>query len=374
MNTDCPILIFDFGSSHIRTGLATQTLPDLSIPSAFPTGQHNYPIDKELPNDFDPSFAITDAEIDDKDRMTYLFASIFDHYFDESKPEPTNLRMVMACAPRSIECSVELAQNAFELLGADAIIMKPPAVFSLTTFSIETCLCVDIGYDITNVVPVEHNMICTKGINWTFNAGSALDLFTSRYQMGIDSITNWSQMEEARKLKEANIQVSLNYADAINNLSEEDGILEYGLTCGELLFRPKLYEAGISKDGPADTRISTLMEEPGLVKLIDESIKQCDLHNRGDLYNHIIITGGTSKTKGLKDRLLNDLNKITGQYAIPNIFTPDDPINSAWTGAALICQCSSENEQWLTKEEYDEDPNLAYHRFNQYGIRALDSD
>ncbi|KAH0788110.1 Actin family protein [Histomonas meleagridis] len=366
-----PILIFDLGSSHIRTGLATQPLPDIIIPSAFPTGQHNYPIDKPLPDDFDPSFAITDAEIDDKDRMTYLFASIYNHYFDENQPEPTNLKLAFACSPRSIECNLDIAQNAFELLGADAIIMKPPAVYSLTTFSIETCICIDIGYDITNVIPIEHNMICTKGINWTFNAGSGLDLFASRYQLGIESITKWSQMEQARKIKEDHIQVSLNYSDSISKLTDDATTLEFGLTCGELLFTPKLYEAGISKDGPADSRISTLMEEPGLAKLISESIQQCDLHNRSDLYNHIIITGGTSRTKGLKDRLLNDLKKMREGIGTVNIFTPDDPVNSAWMGAAVVCQCSPENEQWLTKEEYDEDPNLAYSRFNQYGINPI---
>lgn len=366
------VLIFDLGSSHIRTGLSCHKTPDLIFPSAFPTGNHDFPIDQSLPEDFDPSFAIVDGEVDNIDRITYIFASVYDRYFDFSKAEPNDLRIVLTTTPYgTIRNSEILAQDAFELLGADKLLMKPPAVYTFTSFSMENCICVDIGYDTTHVIPVENNMICTKGVEKIYNGGSALDLFTSRYQLNIEEITSWKQMENARKLKEKNIEIVLNYEDTIKKLNENDELKEFGCTCGELLFRPSLYEAGISKEGINDERISSLMEEPGIAKLIDDSIKKCDLHNRGKLYQHILLSGGCSKIKGLKERLISELKKLGVQCDI-NIFMAEDPENSAWNGEALLCRCYPESEQWLTKEEYNEDYNSVYQKFNQYGINPID--
>lgn len=363
MTDDIPTMIFDLGSYNIRAGLATDEDPRFIIPSAFPSDQHNFPIGKEIPADCEPSFAITDGEIENKDRLDFLFASIFDNIFPSDKPEPVDLRIVYTNPPyASKEHMSYIAQTAFELLSADSIIIKPSALYSLTQFSLPTCICLDIGYDIAHIVPIQNNYVCSPAVLKSYAAGSALDLFTSADQFGVYDVKTWGQMEQARKKKEESACVSLNFEDDLEKLEDS-----YSVTCGEMLFNPAYFEACCPEDKDPDQRVSSLMEEPPVAEFIKNSIEKCDLHNRGTLWNNIIVTGGTSKMKGFRERLKVDLAAIAPPEAKPNLRFPDDPILAPWQGEKLSINFSK-TEPWLNRLEYEEDPESVFNKFVQYGF------
>lgn len=363
MTEDIPTMIFDLGSYNIRAGLASDENPRFIIPSAFPSGQHNYSIGKEIPSNCTPSFAIVDGEIEDKDRLDFLFASIFDSIFPADKPEPVDLRIVLTNPPYSSKRHMSyIAQTAFELLAADSIIIKPPALYASTQFSLPTCVCIDIGYDITHIVPIQNNYVCSPAILRSYAAGSALDLFTSVDQFEVYDVKTWGEMEQARKKKEEFAQASLNFEAELEKLEDS-----YSITCGEMLFNPPLFVAITPEDKEPDERVSSLMEEPSIAQMICKSIEQCDLHNRGQLWNNIIVTGGTSKMKGFRERLKADLVEIAPKEAKPNLRFPDDPVLATWQGEKLVINFSK-TEPWLNKSEYEEDPDSVFNKFVQYGI------
>ncbi|KAK8890812.1 hypothetical protein M9Y10_028011 [Tritrichomonas musculus] len=362
MTDDIPTMIFDLGSYKIRAGLATDESPRFIIPSAFPSGAHDFPIGKEIPPSCTPSFAITDGEVEDQDRINFLFASIFDNFFPSDKPEPVDLRIVLTNPPYASKKHMSyIAQATFELLDADSLIMKPPALYSLIQFSLPTCICLDVGYDVTHIVPIQHNFVCAPAVMKSFAAGSALDLFTSADQFGVYNVKTWQEMEQARKKKE---EFAFSSLDFEKDLDDEN---PYPVTCGELLFNPSLFEAATPEDKEPDERISTLMEEPSLAEFIKKSIETCDLQNRGTLWNNIIISGGSSKMKGFRERLKADLEEIAPSEAKVTLRFPEDPILAPWLGEKLSINFSK-SEPWLNRSEYEEDPDAVFHKFVQYGL------
>ena len=362
--SEIPTMLFDLGSYNIRASLTNDEAPRFVIPSAFPTGEHDFPINKPIPPSCTPSFAISDGEVDNEDRMTYIFASVFDSIFPSDKPEPVDLRVVLTNTPYpSKKHTSYVSQMTFEILTADAIIMKPPALYTLTQFSLPTCICVDVGFDVTHVVPIENNFVSAPAVMRSSAAGSALDLFTAVEKLGINNVTTWEQMEAARKKKEECAYCCPNPEQFEKDM--ENDATYYSSTCGELLFNPPLFELAVPEDKEPDERISSLIEEPSVAQIISNSIEQCALSNRGTLWKNIIVTGGSTKMKGFRDRLQYELGKIS--KVTPVLRFPDDPVLATWYGQKL-CINFSNSEPWFTRLEYEEDPDGVYSKFIQYGL------
>ena len=54
-------------------------------------------------------------------------------------------------------------------------------------------------------------------------------------------------------------------------------------------------------------------ELPSVNKLIEDSIKRCDLELRPFLYSNIVLAGGTTMIPGFASRLLMELKKAKGK-------------------------------------------------------------
>jgi actin-related protein 2 len=62
----------------------------------------------------------------------------------------------------------------------------------------------------------------------------------------------------------------------------------------EILFQPELIQK----------------EQKGISEMVFDVIQSADIDLRANLYAHIIISGGTSMTKGFSHRLQSDLNEL----------------------------------------------------------------
>lgn len=357
-----PTLIFDIGSYSIKTGLSSEDKPH-KVMSAFPEGDVNFQIYQEIPRDSKVDFCVKNGDITNKDRFSYIIQTIFDEYFDKDDSE--NRRMVFSNIPYSTNKTInQFLEIAFELLPVHEVLIKPPAFFSLTPYSQTTTLCVDIGHDVTHIVPVEAGFVISPGILKSGAAGSAIDLFVTSYKTKHTELENWGQYCDIHDFKEQNIVVAPKSLHAeIGGKSDDSNC---GYIFGELLFNPKLFEAAIPEGQHASERISSLMETDSLQKLIYNSIQLCDMQNKGALWNRIILTGGCSQIKGLKERLQFELEKLCPSGATPKVSVENDPIYTCWNGAKTYAQYS-EPDRWFTKEQYAEDPSGSHQKFIQYG-------
>jgi actin-related protein 2 len=79
----------------------------------------------------------------------------------------------------------------------------------------------------------------------------------------------------------------------------------------EILFQPELIHK----------------EQKGISEMVFDVIQSADIDLRANLYEHIIISGGTSMTKGFPQRLQSDLNEfyekriLKGNSASKKVYT-----------------------------------------------------
>lgn len=352
-------IILDLGSNQIRAGLLNDDYPKYVIPSVFPSSMHNFPIENDIPLNCTPDFAISNGEVNNEDRMTYLFASIFDHFYPSDQPEPTELHFIINSPPNPTRKHMSyIGQTTFEILESDSIILKPSAYYSQIQFSLPDSICIDIGHDITHVVAIENYLIHPPSISKSKVAGSSLDLFTSIDQFNVYKYKTYKQIEQARKRKEEKVFSSLKFDSDIEKIDDY-----YPFVCGELLFNKKLFEAMTPEGEKIDKKTLALMEEPSVAEIIKNSIQNCNQEKRKILWNNIIVTGGTSLMKGFRERLKVELHKIAPFNAKPRLFFPKDPVIDSWQGGRWMVNSA---ENWIDRSEYNEDPQSVFNKFVKY--------
>lgn len=107
--------------------------------------------------------------------------------------------------------------------------------------------------------------------------------------------------------------------------------------CAELLFKPQ-------NDG---------LNFEGIEKVIFNSIMKCKPEIQKELFFNIVLSGGTSKLRGLKERIQKeivnlqdngDANVITNPYT--NFF--------AWKGASKFASLSTSTQKYIFHDEYND--------------------
>ena len=94
----------------------------------------------------------------------------------------------------------------------------------------------------------------------------------------------------------------------------------------------------------------------GIDQLCIDSIQKCDMNVKKILYNNIILSGGTSMLKGLKERLTNEIQSLVPE-AMKNEVKIIDSQNRqflTWKGAQILVSVSTFESKWITRNEYQE--------------------
>merc|ERR1712100_885589 len=170
----------------------------------------------------------------------------------------------------------------------------------------------------------------------------------------------WNQI--VRTIKEKTAFVSLDYdADKAKAASSTELAKNYELPDGQTIsvntprfMAPEaLFNPGLIKEGD---------EAMGMHQLCNKSITDCDLDVRTDLYNNIILSGGTTLYEGLPDRLEKEVDAKCPQTNMVKIVATADRYYSVWIGGSTLCSLATFEAQWITKEEYDESGVEIVHR------------
>ena len=86
-----------------------------------------------------------------------------------------------------------------------------------------------------------------------------------------------------------------------------------------------------------------------------ESIEKCDSDLRINLYNNIVLAGGSTLMPGFRDRFEDEIIRIAEHNAKTdiNIFADLHRKNAAWIGGSMLSSFSTFKDMCITKEEYD---------------------
>lgn len=108
--------------------------------------------------------------------------------------------------------------------------------------------------------------------------------------------------------------------------------------CPEALFKPEL----------------SGLQQPGVVRILFDTIERCDTDIRQALYSNIVLSGGNSMFPGLADRMKNEIVALAPTETDVQVIAPLDRHNAAWIGGSMLSSLSTFQNMWITKDEYDE--------------------
>ena len=109
----------------------------------------------------------------------------------------------------------------------------------------------------------------------------------------------------------------------------------------EIIFNPSIM-GGFEKDS-------------GIAHMAFESIEKCDADLRINLYNNIVLAGGSSLMPGFRDRFEDEIIKL-GEHSAKtdiNVFADLHRKNAAWIGGSMLASFSTFKDMCISREEYE---------------------
>ncbi|RKO94979.1 Actin/actin-like protein [Caulochytrium protostelioides] len=76
----------------------------------------------------------------------------------------------------------------------------------------------------------------------------------------------------------------------------------------------------------------------------------------------MVLSGGTTLTRGFGDRLLSEIKGIhqKSQQTKLKIFAPPERKYSTWLGGSILAALSTFRKMWVSADEYQEDPDIIH--------------
>eukprot|EP00775_Hariotina_reticulata_P005728 gene5728-5968_t len=295
-------------------------------------------------------------------------------------------------------------EAAFEHLRCPALFLAKDAV--LTTFSVakQTSVVIDSGYHCTTIAGVHDGYVLTKSISRSPVGGRLLNqcLQKSLEKQGtvIRPRQTFTRVEKKGCPGEFDVVPAENTGLTSSFLSHQvelivGDIKELVSRVSDVHFVPEAHQGipGISYELPDGTEITVsterflvpeLLFQPqlvakfpgmdhytlpegvkGLAGLVVDSVNRCDADVRKDLYQHVVLAGGTSLLTQMRERLELDISAAAPGGTKVKVTAPVNPTerrHAVWIGGSILASLGSFQQMWMSKQEYEEHGAGLIHR------------
>ena len=276
------------------------------------------------------------------------------------------------------------AQILFETFNVPALYTSIQAVLSLYASGRTTGIVLDAGDGVSHAVPVYEGFAIPNSIRRIDVAGRDVTehMQTLLRKAGYVFHTS-AEKEIVRKIKETTSYVALDPNKEEkewtgSNARADQKSYVYQLPDGkklkigaerfrapEILFNPEIIG----------------LEYPGIHQIVVDAISRTDMDLRKSLYGSIVLSGGSTLTKGFGDRLLYEVQRLAVKDMRIKIFAPPERKYTTWTGGSILAGLSTFKkvrlqavaqlvqfankgcQMWVEKDEWQENPDIIHTKF-----------
>jgi len=373
LDEEAEALVVDNGSGTVKAGFAGEDAPKVMFSTTVGYTKHKSTVvgmgDKEC---FVGSEAqekrgtlilkkpIVKGMISNWEDMEHVWHHTF---FQELRVNPSDDIgcVLLTEAPLNAKDNREkMTQVMFESFNVPATFIAMQSVLALYASGRTTGVVVDSGDGISHTVPIYEGYAMPHSIKTMELGGQDLTHYLVKILQENDiQLSTAAEIECAQSMKEKICRVAMDFEGEMKMFDDnhfKDFALPDGHTIGignqlirapELLFNPKL-----------DGKDNML----GIHELIRECVTRCDVEVRKELYQSILLAGGTTLFEGFQNRLATEVQRFAPEQVRAKVMAPNERMFSAWIGGSILGSLTTFRQMWIGAAEYHEHGAQVVHR------------
>lgn len=302
---------------------------------------------------------IVDGIIENWDDMEKLWQHVF---YNELRVDPAEQPVILTEIPHNPPGNREkMTHVMFENFGVPSLYVGNGQVFSLYSSGRITGLVLDAGEKMIHSVPIYEGHAIDHGIIKLWFGGRDLtDYFSVLLKERDIMFVTGAEREIIQDVKERHCYIALDFDEESVKSQKSDvcdvkyelpdgTILTVGyerFKCPETLFQPRFI--GIDSLSIQDA--------------IFESIRRCDNDLHLQLFNSVVLSGGSSMFDGIEKRLMRELTNLAPTTTNVHVIAYPERKYSSWIGGSIFASLPSLAQSLITKQDYEEIGTRIVHR------------